>query len=139
MARKANETTGDGHQDCHFRNAIVDKTEHAAIDGVRQEQASRTSIVKSTTDAHEERRPNGASNCQELDLSIAQSSLKIVLVFRDDPIVDLIAGIVVHLDVVILLGAGELVEDAHDGGVVSQRTLETEKWKSVGRGSEQQG
>lgn len=110
---KTNEATRDGHEDRHFSDAVVDQTKHAGVERVGNEQTAGPTMVKTSTDRDEEGGTDRSTNGQQLNLSVAQAALEVVLVLGNDSMasVDVVG---VDLDVNILLAA-EIVQDTHDG------------------------
>lgn len=77
---ETNETTRHWHHDCHFGGTVVYEPEHNAVDSVGQEYASRSTLVQSTTDGNEQRRTDGTTNCQQLDLTVTKTSVEVIFV-----------------------------------------------------------
>ncbi len=77
---ETNETTRYRHHDCHFGGTVVYEREHTAIDTVGQKCASRSTLVQSTTDGNEQRRADGTTNCQQLDLTVTKTSVEVIFI-----------------------------------------------------------
>ena len=77
---ETDETTRHGHHDCHFGGTVVYEPEHNAVDSVGQEGASRSTLVQSTTDGNEQRRTDGTTNCQQLDLTVTKTPVEVIFV-----------------------------------------------------------
>ena len=61
FTRHANEATSDGHVRGHFSLAVVDQTEHAGVDGVREEKRTRAALDQTTGDGDERCRSDGTT------------------------------------------------------------------------------
>ena len=67
----------------HLGDAVVHQAEEASIDGVRQEQAAWAAFVETAADADEESGANGAANGHQLDLSVSQAAVEVIVVLDD--------------------------------------------------------
>lgn len=72
-------------------------------------------MVETAADRDEESCSNGTSDGEQLDLSVAESSLEVVLVLGDDALGN-IGAVGVDLDVARLLAGIEVIEDTHGCG-----------------------
>lgn len=72
-------------------------------------------MVETAADGDEESCSNRTSDGEQLDLTVAESSLEVVLVLGDDALGQ-ICVVGVDLDVARLLAGLEVVEDTHDCG-----------------------
>jgi hypothetical protein len=83
VSSKTNETTRNRIRSRHLSDTVVHQTEEASIDRVRKEQAARTALVETAADADEEGSSDGAADGHELDLSVSESSVQVVVVLDD--------------------------------------------------------
>lgn len=94
VTSKTNEATRDRVCRRHLGNAVVDQTQEAGVDGVGQEQTSRTTLVETATDTDEESSSNGAANGHELDLSVSEAAVEVI-------------GVLDNLALIVAFCAGE--------------------------------
>ena len=83
VTRKTNETTGYRICGCHLSDTVVHQTQEASVDRISEEQAGWATLVETTADTDEERSSNGAANGHELDLSVSETSVKVIIVLND--------------------------------------------------------
>jgi hypothetical protein len=83
MSSKTNKATRNRIRSRHLSNTVVHQTQEASIDRVREEQAARTALVETAADADEEGSSNGAADGHELDLSVSESPVQVVVVLDD--------------------------------------------------------
>lgn len=133
FTRQPDETSTHGHEDGHLGDAIVDQPEEDGIDGVREEQRAGSAVMQSAANADEQASPYTPTDCNELDLSVAQSSVKLVSVLGDDALGDVLGPVVGRHIVVYFVDAGvallALGENAHPGSRKRKRDLGEESWE----------
>ena len=78
VAGKTNEATGYRVCRRHLGDTVVDQTQEASVDGVGQEQTSRTTLVETAADTDEQCSTNGAANGHELDLSVSETTVEVI-------------------------------------------------------------
>jgi hypothetical protein len=83
MSSKTNKATRNRIRSRHLSNTVVHQTQEASIDRVREEQAARTALVETAADADEEGSSDGAADGHELDLSVSESPVQVVVVLDD--------------------------------------------------------
>lgn len=104
VASHADETTRNRHVGSHLGHGVVDQAEHTAVQGVGQEQASRTALDQTVGDGYEGSSTNGTTDGNQLDLTIAQVSSKLIdVVDMANNLVGLIAIDIVRGDISCLL------------------------------------
>jgi hypothetical protein len=83
VSGKTNEATRDRVCGRHLSDTVVHQTKKASIDRIGEEQASWASLVESATNADEESSSNSAANGHQLDLSISETTVKMIIVLND--------------------------------------------------------
>ena len=72
----------------HLCDAVVYQRQHAGVNSVCNEQASRSSVVQAATNGDEERSANATTDGDKLDLTVAQAALEHVGVLGDLAMLD---------------------------------------------------
>jgi hypothetical protein len=83
VSGKTNEATRDRVCGRHLSDAVVHQTKKTSIDRIGEEQASWTSLVETAANADEESSSNGAANGHQLNLSVSETSVKVIIVLND--------------------------------------------------------
>ena len=106
VTSETDETTRDGVENSHLGNRVVDEAEDQRIKGKCDEKTGGTALGETSTDTDEERGTDGATDGDELDLTVIQAALKAVsVVAHVDFAVETRGGAGhLHLGVLILVG-----------------------------------
>lgn len=103
-----NETSRNRVKGCHFSHAVVHEAEETAVGSVGNEQTAGTTTGKTAADTDEEGSADGATDGDELDLTIAQATLKLVGIVRGDAMLDVwavaIGGLEAFIRVFLFFG-----------------------------------
>ena len=83
VSSKTNKATGNRVCGCHFGDTVVHQTKEASVDRIREEQAGRAALVETAADTDEESGSNGAANGHELNLSVSETSVEVIIVLND--------------------------------------------------------
>lgn len=75
---KADEPAADGHENGHFGDTVVDKTQQTAVEEVCKEHTSWTTMMECAAYGYEESSTDTATDSDELNLSVAETTLKAV-------------------------------------------------------------
>jgi ribosomal protein S17E len=83
VTRKTNKATRNRVCGSHLSDTIVHQTQEASVNRISEEQAGWATLVETAADTDEERSSNGAANGHELNLSIPETSVKVIIVLND--------------------------------------------------------
>jgi hypothetical protein len=72
----------------HLSNAVVYQRQHAGVNSVCNEQASRSSVVQAATNGDEQRSANTTTDGDKLNLTVAQAALEHVGILSNLAILD---------------------------------------------------
>lgn len=108
VSGKTNEATRHGVQRGHFGNGVVDKSEDTRIDDEDNEQTARATLGETSTDTDEEGSTNGATNGNQLDLTVVEAAMQAVGIVSNVKVVH-VRGRARHLH----LGVFFIVGDPH--------------------------
>ena len=84
MTGHADEVAANGHVACHLGRAIVDQREENVIDEESQKETGWPRLVEGLADTQEQRRADGASYRNELDLPVRQRAVESIGIARGD-------------------------------------------------------
>lgn len=110
MTSMSDEASTDGKSSRHFCNAVVDHGQDNALRQEGEEQIRRTSMIQAITNAHEQCSTNGASDGNQLDLTVSQMSLQLVAVIGGKAFSQVLAGVRRRVATFFFVAA----ENAHD-------------------------
>ncbi|KAI6776797.1 hypothetical protein HG530_000742 [Fusarium avenaceum] len=85
VTSKTDEATRNGHIGAHLCDTIVHTCEDTGVDCIGEKQTERTTFGKTTTDTHEKRCTDRATNGDELDLSVVEKTMQAIGIIHSMP------------------------------------------------------
>jgi hypothetical protein len=89
FASKANESTADRKGSAHLGDTVVHHCQDYTLDRKSKEQATRSTMIKTGANTHEEGSSNGAPNCDELNLPIPKVTLEVIGIISHDALLNI--------------------------------------------------
>lgn len=83
VSSKTDEATRNRVRGSHLSDTVVHQAQEASVNRIREEQAGWATLVETAADTDEERSSNGAANGHELNLSIPETSVEVIIVLND--------------------------------------------------------